>query len=45
MISNRKVTEIYFIIDKFSKNLTNLLSDYSLQETNTMKRNRKFNMS
>lgn len=44
MISSHKVTEIYFIIYEFFKELNALLREYSLQEAKTRKRNRKFTM-
>lgn len=45
MISNHKVTEIYFIVDEFFKEFDTLIRDYSLQEAKTSKRNREFTMS
>jgi hypothetical protein len=45
MISSRKVTEIYFIIDEFFKEFDMLIRDHSLQDAKTRKRNRKFTMS
>jgi hypothetical protein len=37
MISGHKVTEIYFIIDKFFKEFDKLIRDHSLQDTKTGK--------
>lgn len=45
MISDHKVTEIYFIIDEFFKEFDHLIKDYSLQDARTKKRKRKFTMS
>jgi hypothetical protein len=45
MISDDKVTEIYFIIDEFFKEFDTIIREHSLDNPNTKKRNRKFTMS
>ena len=45
MISSRKITKIYIIINEFFKEFDMLIRDHSLQDANTRKRNRKFTMS
>lgn len=45
MITEDKITEIYFIIDEFFKEFDQILKEYSLGNEKTKKRNRKFAMS
>ncbi|MGP1478742.1 MAG: IS982 family transposase [Capnocytophaga sp.] len=46
MLSNYKVTEIFFIIDEFDKNFEKIVSDNSLMQDTTLKqRNRKTTLS
>ena len=45
MIPDHKVTEIYFIIDEFFKELDHVVREHSLPDAKTKKRNRKFTMS
>lgn len=45
MISEDKVTEIYFIIDEFFKEFEKNVKEHSLLSEQTKKRNRKFTMS
>ena len=45
MISDDKVTEIYFIIDEFFKEFDTIIREHSLDNPNIKKRNRKFTMS
>lgn len=45
MISDHKVTAIYFIVDEFFKEFDLLIKNYSLQDVQTKKRKRKFTMS
>ena len=46
MLSNCKVTEIFFIIDEFGKNFEKIVSDNSLMQDTTLKqRNRKTTLS
>lgn len=46
MLSQDKITEIYFIIDEFMMNFDKIISDHSLMPDNALKlRNRKFNLS
>jgi len=46
MLSNDKITEIYFIIDEFSKKFDKTITAHSLNEKEVQKkRNRKFMMT
>ena len=46
MLSNAKITEIYFIIDEFSKEFDKTITAHSLNEKDSpKKRNRKFTMT
>ena len=45
MISDDKITTIFYIVDEFFKEFENVLKDYTLQDSQTKKRNRKFAMS
>jgi hypothetical protein len=46
MLSNAKITEIYFIIDEFSKEFDKTMTAHSLNEKDSpKKRNRKFTMT
>lgn len=46
MLSNTKITEIYFIIDEFSKEFDKTITAHSLNEKDSpKKRNRKFTMT
>ena len=45
MISNDKVTEIYFIIDEFFKEFDQVLKEYTLENSKKRKRNRSFTLS
>jgi hypothetical protein len=46
MLSNDKITEIYFIIDEFAKEFNKTITAHSLNEKDApKKRNRKFTMT
>ena len=46
MLSNHKITEIFFIIDEFDKNFEKIVSDHSLvRNTDLKQRNRKSTLS
>jgi len=45
MITDDKVTEIYFMIDKFFKEFYKTIKEQSLPSEQTKKRNRAFTMS
>jgi len=46
MLSDAKITEIYFIIDEFHKNFQKVISDHSLTQNSSKRpRNRAFNLS
>jgi hypothetical protein len=46
MLSTDKITEIFFVLDEFSKNFNHVVSAHSLSDNNSVKRrNRKSNLS
>lgn len=46
MLSTDKITEIFFVLDEFSKNFNQVVSSHSLSDNNCVKRrNRKSNLS
>lgn len=45
MISDDKITTIYYIVDEFFKEFNHVLKEYSLQDQKIKKRNRRSVMS
>ena len=45
MISDDKITTIYYIVDEFFKEFNHVLKEYSLQDQKIKKRNRRSAMS
>lgn len=45
MISNDKITDLYYIVDEFFKEFNHILQQYALQDSKIKARIRKFVMS